>query len=559
MNSLVWICRRIAFSLVLSLLLFTTICWPERNGLFSPSPAYTAKVSGNGNIPVLTFKYNNQRTGANLDEAILNTQNVKSSQFGQLMSYPVDGQIYAQPLYLPGIVIGGKTINLVIVATENNSVYAFDADRVNGDPAPVWQVNFEGANARNVSSGVQHCDDIAPNIGITSTPVIDPATNTLFVVSYLVVNGRFAYFLHALDLTTGHDRPGSPAEVHVPGTTFDSKMERQRAALLLANGRIYLGFGSFCDNIPYHGWIISYSYNGQHFSRLASFNDTPDGTEGGIWGGASPLAADQQGYIYATVGNGTFDLNRGGRDAGDSYLKLSPNLRVLDYFTPFNQHCLYTTDGDLGSGGPLLTPEGEMIGGTKSGKIYVVSTSSMGHFSAVGNACARQGATNLDRVMQELPPATMGGGIYCVPAYWDGPGGPYIYISSSKNTTKAFRLVRGRLAGPVSQTPERLGFPGGNPVVSSNGATPGTGILWLIDKTGYLRAYDATNLKNELFHSNIGNFIKFSAPVVSNGKVFVQTANALKIYGLLPGTSPSPTPPVSTPTGLMPLKPTTLN
>lgn len=553
MNSLVWICRRVALSLVFSLFLLTNVCWSRGISPISASSAHAVRAFGNGNIPVLTFKYNNQRTGANLNEVVLNTRNVNSSQFGQLMSYPVDGQIYAQPLYMPGMTIGGKTVNLVIIATENNSVYAFDADRENGDPAPVWQVNFESANARNVSSDVQHCSDITPTIGITSTPVIDPVTNTLFVVSYLMVNGRLAYFLHALNPSTGHDLPGSPAEVHVPGTTFNSKLERQRAALLLANGQIYLAFGSFCDTIPYHGWIISYSYTGHHFNRLAAYNDTPNGTEGGIWGGASPLAADQQGYIYATVGNGTFDLNRGGRDAGDSYLKFSPNLHVLDYFTPFNQHCLYTSDGDLGSGGPLLIPGGEMIGGGKNGKVFVVSTSSMGHFNAVSNVCNHQGATNLDHIVQEL---SVGGGVYCVPAYWNGPGGPYVYISSSRSNTRAFRLVHGRLAGPVSQIPERIHFPGGNPVISSNGVTPGTGILWLIDSTDYLRAYDATNLKKELFSSNIGSYVKFSVPIVSNGKVFVPTANALKIYGLLSNTSANP--PVFKPGELMPLKSTSL-
>ena len=537
MNSPVRI-RRIIFSTAPLLLICCMLVFWSRWA--SSGSTLSAHAAANGNVPVFTFKYNNQHTGANINEIALNTHNVNGNRFGRLMSYPVDGQIYAQPLYAPGVNVGGKGVNMVIAATESNSIYAFDADEVNGNTAPIWQDNFENNNARTVTANDVNCPDMMPNIGITSTPVIDPATNTLFLTSYLISNGNFTYFIHALDLSTGRDKAGSPAEVHVPGSSFNPKMERQRTALLLANGRLYLGFSSFCDNAPYNGWIISYSYNGRSFQRLASYDDTPGGVGGGIWGSGGALAADPAGYIYATTGNGTFNLNSGGHAAGDSYLKMTANLQVVNYFTPFDQHCLYTEDGDLGSGGTMLTPGGEMISGTKDGKVFVVSTGYMGGYNAsVNNPCARQGATNFDHIIQELPQHTMGGGVYSIPAYWAGPGGPFVYFSGTQSSTKVFRLAGNRLTAALSQTPETFGFTGGNPIISSNGAVPGTGILWVIDSGGYLRAYDATNLKNELYSSAIDGAVKFSTPIVSNGKVFVPTTDSLDIFGLQSGNTAS--------------------
>jgi hypothetical protein len=478
-----------------------------------------------GNVAISTFKYDNQRTGANTSETMLNVDNVGSDQFGRLMSYGVDGQIYAQPLYMPDVDVHGTSKDLVFVATENDSVYAFDADHY-AHNGPVWHTRFAVGGAQPVPATDMRCNDLAPEVGITSTPVI--ANQTLFVVSHTVNRGRFLYQLHALNLSNGHELPGSPAEVDVPDSVFTARMERQRAALLYADGHIYMAFSSFCDNGSYHGWIIGYTYNGHSFARVASWNDTPGGREGGLWGGGGALAADQRGFIYATTGNGTFNLSTGGPDAGDSYVKLNAHLQVKDYFTPFDQQCLNADDGDLGSGGPLLLPGNEMTSGTKDGKIYVVSTTHMGHYTTVRDACSREQATNVDRIVQELPLHTMGSGVYSVPAYWNG----YVYYSGSKGYTKAFQLQQGRLVGPVSATEDKIGYTGGNPTISSDGDQPGTGILWLIDGDGTLRAYDATNLGHELYAGELGSYIKFTAPVVSNGRVFVPTANALEIFGL---------------------------
>lgn len=497
--------------------------------------ARAEKPSADGNVPVLTYKYNNQRTGQNNDEKLLNTSNVNARQFGQLISYPVDGQIYAQPLYMPGMKIGGQLYNLVIVATEHDSIYAFDADRAGDDPAPIWHASLLKSGRRTVPANTFRCDDLKPQLGITSTPVIDSASATLFAVAYVEKQGRTIYELHALDLLTGQDRRGSPVQVD---TGFlNSTKERQRSGLLLANGRIYFAFASFCDIQPYHGGIVSYSYDQRGFHRLAAYNDTPRGSEGGIWSSGSALAADQGGSIYAISGNGTFDLNRGGPDAGDSFIKFDKNLRVLDYFTPFNQSCLSSADLDLGSGGPLLISEGELIGGGKEGRLYVVNTAHMGHYRGIANACTHQQDTTIDRVIHETAPHTVRP-IFSTPAYWNGPDGQYLFVSSIKDHTRAFKISNGHLSGALSQTPEIFGYSGGDPVISCDGTTPGSAILWLIAAPGYLHAYDAANLSHELYSSNTGNYNKFAAPVVTNGKVFIATRNSLKIYGL-PGQNTS--------------------
>lgn len=536
--------RRAGVWVILALCLFTTLSFARET---PPSTSKKLNDSASGNVPVLTFKYDNQHTGANTDETILNVQNVSSPQFGKRMTYPVDGQIYAQPLYVPDVNADGQVRNLVIVATQSNSVYAFDADNFSQKSA-VWHRNLMIRGARAVTAGDVHCQDLIPKIGITSTPVIDPNTQTLFVVSYFIANNRFIYHLHALDLSTGHDKVGSPTEVRVPGIGFNGQNERQRAALLLSKGHLYMAFASFCDREPYHGWILNYTYHRGVFRLATTLNTTPTGKEGGVWGGAGPLATDENGYIYTATGNGTFDLDKGGHNAGDSYLKLSPDLKILDYFTPFNQQCLNAADGDLGSGGPLILPGNRMVGGTKGGKIFVVDTTHMGHYNAVDNPCKQGAVTTLDHIIQEHPQHTAGNGVYTVPTYWNG----YVYFSGVKESTQAFPFEQGRLSTPTSSTPEKIGFAGGNAVISSNGTGAGTGILWLINKTGTLLAYDATNLSKKLFSGTLGSFIKFSVPVVSNGKVFVPTAHSLQIFGLQadnlknppeqndPGSTPTP-------------------
>ena len=510
------------------------------------------------NTAVLTYKNDNNRTGQDPNETILNTSDINPSMFGKRISYPVDGQLYAQPLFLPNVTINGGLHNVVFAATEHDSVYAFDADQT-GSASPLWKTSFLSNGATTVLPTDVQCGDLTPEMGITSTPVIDSTTNTLYVVAFTKESGQLIYRLHALDVTTGTDKPGSPIKIQasVPGTgagslngvvTFNPQRERQRAALTLVNGQIYIAFASFCDVDPYHGWILRYTYSGSAFTRASVYNDTHNGTRGGIWGGGGALAADSSGNIFFMSGNGSFTLNIGGKSAGDTFGKMNAQLGLLDYFTPFNQSCLAAADADLGSGGPLLLPNmNEVIGAGKEGRPYVVNTTNMGKYTAIANPCSNQGLTSVDKIIQELPVHTTGG-IFSTPAYWNGgSSGQFVYFTGRSDHTKAFRLTSGKLSSSfTSQTPESFGFTGGNAEVSSNGITSGTGIVWIIDPAAVLRAYDATNLSKELYNSTIissrdtlDSYVKFSAATIANGEVFVGTKTRLNIFGENPPVSNS--------------------
>jgi hypothetical protein len=508
---------------------------------------------------VLTYKGDNYRTGQSSNEEILNKSNVNASQFGKRVTYPVDGQVYAQPLFVPNLTVNGASHNVVFVVTEHDSVYAFDADQTTAT-APLWQTSFLTHGATSVPSTDISCNDMTPEIGITGTPVIDSSSNTMYLVAYTKENGNLIYRLHAIDITTGQDK-GSPIVLQgsvsgngagsASGTIpFNPQYQRQRAALLLTNGQIYIAFGSFCDNGPYHGWIMSYSFNNSQFQQTAIYNDTSAGLGSGIWGAGDALAADDSGNIYTITGNGDFNLNTGGPNAGDSFVKLSPQLNVLDYFAPFNQSCLQQADADLGSGSPVLIPStNEQVGAGKEGRIYVLNNSHLGQYTPDPNlSCSTSSTerqrTDIDQVVQELPPNTVGG-IYSTPAYWNG----LVYFTGGGDHIKAFRFSSGALTTtPVTQTTGSFTFTGGGSTISSNGTDSSTAILWAIDPNAVLHAYDATNLANELYNSNINagrdaldSFVKFTVPTVANGEVFIPTKTSLTIYGLLSTTSQAPT------------------
>ena len=525
------------------------------------------------NTAVLAYKDDASRTGLNPNEAILTTSNVSMSQFGKRITYSVDGQVYAQPLYAPNLTMGSSTHNVVFVATEHDSVYAFDADQTSFSRSSnfLWHTSFiNPPNVTTVSSTDVNCTDLTPEIGITSTPVIDLATNTIYVVATTKESGAIVYRLHALDITTGKEEPGSPTliQASVTGTgagssngqvPFTPKQERQRTALLLANGTIYIGWAGYCDNPPYHGWMMGYTYNGSTFQQVYVYNSTPNGSDGGIWQSGGGLAADSSGNIYAMTGNGTFDLNNSGKvDAGDTFLKLNSQLKVADYFTPFNQSCLEAGDVDLGSGGPMILPTqggstpNELIGVGKEGRIYVVNrdTDKMGQFTAdpsLNCQTSEQNRTDIDKVVQELPPKTANGGVWGTFAYWNGPNGQYVYVAGSSDHLKAFSVTNGMLSTSAkSQSPESWSFPSADPVVSSNGTIAGTGIVWAIDPNAVLRAYDASNLSTELYNSaqntgrdGLDSYVKFTVPTVANGEVFVGTKATLTIFGELPTPAPN--------------------
>ena len=530
----------------------------------SSMSSHVQRTAGNTAAPtntaVTTYKEDTARTGNHTTETILTTNNVKQSTFGKRVTYAVDGQIYAQPLFLPNITIKGASHNVVYVATEHDSIYAFDADATKAG-APLWHTSFINAPAVVSPSNTDlSCNDMIPEDGLSGTPVIDRNTGTLYVVVFTKENGTFVYRLHALDIATGREKAGSPIiiQASVAGkgagsvngrVAFLPLRERQRASPLIANGRIYIAWGSFCDNNPYHGWIMSYSYNGSHFQQVNVYNDTANSTRGGIWGAGGAMSADSNGNIYYVSGNGGFDANTGGSDYGDSFVKLNAQLQVQDYFAPFNQQCLDAEDADLGSGGPLLLPgQNRIISAGKEGRIYVINTANMGHYNTIANVCSNQSRTNVDRVVQELPPATIGG-LFSNATYWKSASGQqFVYFAGAHDQTKAFALTNGTLATkPSSSTSEKFGFTGGNPTISSNNGATGTGILWTVDPTPALRAYDATNLSKEIYNSaqnstrdGLDSYVKFAAPTVANGEVFVGTKTSLDIFGLVAKTTPAP-------------------
>jgi hypothetical protein len=492
---------------------------PQRKG-FTPAPSNTA---------MLTYKNDISHSGWNSHETILTPQKVNKQSFGLHGAYNVDGQIYGQPLYVPNL----NGHNVVFVVTENDSLYAFDAD----GGGLIWQKSFLVNGAVIVTTSDVNCADLKPVIGITSTPVIDSATNTLYLVAFTKENGQLVYRLHALDLTNGQEKFGGPTILGASG--FDPLFERQRANLLLSQGNIYIAFASFCDNDPYHGFVLSYSAS--TLQQSAVYNDTPNGSRAGIWGGQGTLTADANGNIYLTTGNGTFDLNTGGQDGGDSFIKLNPSLQLLDYFTPFNQHCLDAGDVDLGSGGVLILPghQSELISAGKQGRIYVVDSSNMGHFVTVQNPCNKQTELLDTNVKQELSPGL--GGLYSTPSTWISNNGEFIYLGGVASPLMAFQVNSdGTLVTtPTSQTSTIFAWPGSNTVVSSNAGS--AGIVWAVDASGVLHAYDATNLATELYNTSqtkvrdgLDNYVKFAAPMVANGEVFVGTQDRLYIYGLLP-------------------------
>ncbi|MDQ2873434.1 MAG: malectin, partial [Actinomycetota bacterium] len=505
-----------------------------------------------------TYRNDNARSGQYNTETILNTSNVNVSNFGKRVSYPVDGQLYAQPLYVPNLTIGGSVHNVVFAASENDTVYAFDADATSAGAA-LWKTSLLPGGATAVPNSAVNCGDLTPVIGITGTPVIDTSTNTMYVVSYDSEAGKLVYRLHALNILTGQDiSPAVVISASAPGTgtgssggtvPFNPSTNRQRAGLVLANGKVYIAFSSFCDNGSYHGWIISYSYNGSSFTQANAYDDTPNGSDGGIWGGNAGIDADPSGNIYYSSGNGTFDANAGGPDYGDSVVKLNAALQVQDYFTPFNQQCLSNGDQDLGSGGPLLiTGANALITAGKEGRPYVISTTNMGKYTADPSvACGSAGisSTTIDKVQQELPPGTFGP-LFSVPAFWNGPNGQFVYATQSGGPTRAFSWNGTLLStAPTSTTSAN----GGDAVVSSNGTAAGTGIVWIHDSGGTLDAYDASNLGDMLYNSNqdasrdsIDGYVKFTSVAVTNGQVLVGTPAHLDVFGLL-GSGPPPPPP----------------
>lgn len=503
-------------------------------------------ASAAGQVRVATYRNDLTRSGQNLKETVLTPANVNPAQFGKIFSLQVEGQVYGQPLYLPSLAISGGVHNVVFVATEHDVVYAFDADSASGaNQTPLWQVSLVGAGETTASvADVLNCNAISPEVGITGTPVIDPPTNTLYVVALTARATQVIQRLHALDVTTGAERPGSPIVItaSVPGTAsgffssgptveFQPEFYKNRAGLLLLNGVVYTAWGSQCDFWAYHGWIIAYDAKDLH--QVAVFNTTPNAYQGSFWMGGAAPAADEDGNIYAVSANGQFDANTNGLDYADSVLKLSsPGLAVLDYFTPFNQIDLESKDLDLGSSTAILLPDlaGSkahphlLVTAGKEGRIYLIDRDRLGRFQASDDS---QIVQSLSGVIKSL----FGG-----PAYFNNT----LYFAAAYDTLKAFPISEARIAiSPSSHSSEVFGYAGGVPIVTANGSS--NGIVWVVEASsgGTLHAYDASNVANELYNSEmnhsrdaLGSSLPFSVPTVVNGKVYAGTAHGVIVYGL---------------------------
>jgi hypothetical protein len=516
----------------------------------SPPPA-------GGGIPtpqhtdVVTYKNDPARTGANLTESALTPSTVNASRFGLLRILAADGKVDATPLYLAGLTVQGAAHNVVFIASESDSVYAYDSD----SGALLWHVSLLGSGETVNDLPSYGCQQVAPTIGITSTPVIDRSAGAHGII-YLVAMSRssasntYHQRLHALDVTTGAELLGGPVDIAASfptlsgSTVFDPAQYVERAALLLLNGTLYTSWTSHCDIPPYSGWIIAYSAS--TLGLAAVLNVAPNGGEVGpaVWMSGGGPAADAAGNIYLLTANGAFETtldangfpNQG--DYGNSFLKLSlaaGTLTVSDYFTMYNEVDESGRDLDLGSGGILLLPDVTdgggvvrhlAVGAGKDGNLYVVSRDAMGRFNG-----------NSNQIWQELTGA-LPGGIWSTPAYFNGA----VYYGPNSGALRAFALKAAQLSStPTSSTSVSFIYPGTSPAVSANGAS--NGIVWAHENANpaVLHAYDAGNLANELYNSSqaangrdqFGAGNKFITPVIADGKVFVGAPGGVAVFGLL--------------------------
>ena len=539
---------------------------PSRCRLALPLLLCWSAANSVAQMSVLTYHNDRTRSGLNPRETMLTPANVTASKFGKLFVITVDGKVDAQPLYLAGLTISGGTHNVLFVATEHDSLYAFDADT----GATLWHVLL--LQTGETSSDDRGCSQVTPEIGITSTPAID-RTATPNPVIYAVsmskdAGGAYHQRLHALDVTTGREQLGGPVEIQAkfPGSgdnssggnvVFDPKQYKERAGLLLLNGMVYTAFSSHCDFRPYTSWVMG--YDARTLSQVNVINLTPNGNEGAIWGAGAGPAADSAGNIYLLTGNGTFDtaLNSSGLpskgDFGNAFVKLSTTgnlLQAADYFTMSNTVAESDGDEDLGSGGGMLLPDlvdsggltrHLMVGAGKDGKIYLADRDNMGKFNP-----------SADNIYQEIAGA-LGGSVFSSPAYFNQK----IYYGAVGDSMRAFQFTAARLSSSsVSATATHFAYPGATPGISAN--VGANGIVWAVENsngTAVLHAYSPANLATELYNStqasgsrdSFGADNKFITPTIVNGKVYAATTNGVGVFGLLGQPAPAVFEPESLP------------
>lgn len=517
---------------------------------------------------VLTWHNNLARDGSNTHEFALTKSNVTSATFGKLFSCAVDGVVYAQPLWIPGVTVNGTKHNAVLVATAHDSVYAFDADQ--SPCVTLWRANLIDS-AHGATSGetpvpngdVGGSTDIQPEIGIIGTPVISQSLNTLYAVTKSEgPSGTFYQRLHALDLSTGNEKSGGPANVSgsvagdgydASGSTvnFNSRTHHQRTGLVLVNGVVYATWASHGDIDPYHGWVIG--YDATSLAPVTTYNLTANGSRGGVWMSGAAPAADSANALYLSTGNGTFNRDSSSApnsDLGDSVVKLATasGISATDWFSPFNQSDLESADRDLGSSGVVLLPDQTsgtahlLVTGGKEGRLYLLNRDSVGHYC--DSCSSSSGDTN---TVQNFSATSA---LFGTPAFWNN--GLYVGGLSDQLLVYTFNSSTGKFqTSPSSQTSTSFSFPGVTPSISSQGTS--NGIVWALDTSQYgvpknsggpavLHAYDATDLTTELWNSTqaannrdrAGDAVKFAVPTVANGKVYVGTRTTVEVYGLLP-------------------------
>lgn len=530
---------------------FTVVVSNSAGSVTSSAAKLTVSSVVTSTTDVLTYHNDMARTGQNLNETILNTGDVTSAKFGKIGFDTVDGHVDAQPLYASGVAVPGNgTHNILIAATEHDSVYAFDAD----SGATIWQTSM--LKTGETTSDPRACNQIAPEIGVTSTPVIDRTRGPNGVVYVVAMSkdgsGNYHQRMHALDLALGSELFAGPVDVQAtyPGTgdntdgtnvIFEPAQYAERAGLLLMNGMLYTGWTSHCDIRPYTGWIIA--YDAGTLAQTSVLNMTPNGNEGSIWMAGAGLAADRFGNIYFLDANGVFDATMNssgfpsGGDYGNAFMKLSTSagLAVADYFEMDNQAAENGSDTDLGSGGAMVLPDLSdgagntmhlAVGAGKDGNLYVVNRDSMGKFTS-----------NNSLLYQELA-GQLSGGVFSMPAYFNGT----VFYGSVGNPIQKFPLTNAKLStAATAHTSNRFGFPGATPSVSANGTS--NGIVWAVENStpAVLHAYDAGTL-GELYNSNqasgardqFGAGNKYITPTIVNGKVYVGTPNGVAVFGLLP-------------------------
>jgi hypothetical protein len=518
-------------------------------GSATSNPAVLTVTAAAAGTDVVTYKYDAMRTGQNLTESTLTPSNVTSATFGLLRNLMVDGLVDAQPLYLSKFTVAGASRNVVYIATEHDSVYAFDADT----GALIWQASLIAAG--ETTSDDRSCGQVSPEIGITSTPVIDRnagAHGAIYLVAMTKdASSGYHQRLHALDITTGQEMASSPTEISATfgATTFAPGQYKERAALLLNNGTIYTSWASHCDLGSYGGWIIAFSESSLAITGALNVAMGASGSgyasQGpSIWMSGGGPAADASGNVYVLTANGRFETSLiggfpSGGDYGNSFVKISTSratLAVADYFAMSGEVSESSNDTDLGSVGIMLLPDLTdangivrqlAVGAGKDGNLYVVDRNNMGKFTSVGN-----------NIWQELG-SVLGGGVWSTPAYFSNT----VYYGPQGGSLLAFSVTNALLSGaPTSQSATQFGYPGAFPVVSANATA--NAIVWAIENTSpaVLHAYPAVNLATELYNSNqasggrdhFGAGNKYIAPVVADAKVFAATTNSVAVFGLLP-------------------------